>query len=94
MSDRSVEPLFKSLEDLRQVETCLEDILQTRAPFAWPGSPVPGAARGSVRRWCCVVANSGVPRRPHRGGGRDVHGASLLHDDVIDQTTLRRGRTR
>jgi len=92
-------PLFKSLdEDLRLVEACLEEILQNKGGAVRPAGEA--LFRGGGKRirpalvlWSSQILGARPPAAlPIAAAVEMVHGASLLHDDVIDQTTLRRGQ--
>jgi len=92
-------PLFKTLEeDLRQVETCLEGILQNKGGAVRPAGEALFRGGGKRIRPALVLWSSQIlgarPQAalPIAAAVEMVHGASLLHDDVIDQTTLRRGQ--
>ncbi len=92
-------PPFRALEeDLRQVETCLEEILQRKGGAVRPAGEA--LFRGGGKRirpalvlWSSRILGARPPAAlPIAAAVEMVHGASLLHDDVIDQTTLRRGQ--
>jgi len=92
-------PLFKPLdEDLRLVEACLEEILQNKGGAVRPAGEA--LFRGGGKRirpalvlWSSQILGARPPAAlPIAAAVEMVHGASLLHDDVIDQTTLRRGQ--
>jgi octaprenyl-diphosphate synthase len=96
----SLNTLFKSLEeDLRQVETCLQEILRNKGGAIRPAGEA--LFRGGGKRirpalvlWSSQILGARPPQTvyPIAAAIEMVHGASLLHDDVIDQTMLRRGQ--
>lgn len=98
MKDVVISPLKAVEEDLRRVEDSLLDILRRRGGAVTMPGEMMFRSGGKRLRPALVLLSSrvlgGQPADavPIAAAVEMVHGASLLHDDVIDETVVRRGR--
>jgi octaprenyl-diphosphate synthase len=93
-----IAPLKELEEDLRRVETVVLELLQRRGGAVRLPAELMFKSGGKRLRPALVLLSSRIlGERPDEavkiGAAVEmVHGASLLHDDVIDGTFLRRGQ--
>lgn len=98
MKDLLASPLKPVEQDLRQIEQDLLTLLQRRGgPVQIPGAQIFRSGGKRLRPALVLLSSRIFGPQPQEalsiaGAVEMVHGASLLHDDVIDETQVRRGR--
>ena len=92
-------PLDLIIEDMERVDQVIAERLTTEVPLVREVAQYIIGAGGKRLRPALLLLVSGAleSRHPHRhtlaAVVEFIHTATLLHDDVVDESTLRRGRT-
>ena len=93
-----IAPLADLQQDLQKVETELQSVIEKRAGALRSTAEMMFRSGGKRLRPALVLLVAKQFGQPQHGIFRIaaavemIHGASLIHDDVIDSTTVRRGR--
>ena len=99
LASHNAHPLDIVREDMQQVDDVIAERLTTDVPLVKEVSQYIISAGGKRLRPALLLLMSGALRcdHPHRHALAAVvefiHTATLLHDDVVDESTLRRGRS-